>query len=136
MLEFKTPKHNTTIGEKIKPAEIEKARDVMSNSDRQFNRVPTHACLLTVANPLWIISEHSTTISTTNFLLPNIKLISPPFGAKHKTMINRLLQPDLHQCASYTPIESREGGAFCDRLLAQRRSLTFFYFFATVYCSQ
>jgi len=42
-------------------------------------------------------------------------------------MINRLLHTDLHQCASYTPIESREGGACCDRFVAMGRSLGIFF---------
>lgn len=102
----------------------------MSSTSRQFNQVQvtrvyspklTHSGLLV-----------NRAISTTNFLLPNIKTFTPPpppfpLLARHKTLINRLLHRDLHQCASYTPIESHKGGACCDRLAAKRRRLLFFF---------
>jgi hypothetical protein len=100
----------------------------MSSTSRQFNQVQvtrvyspelTHSRLLV-----------SRAISTTNFLLPDIKLLLPPLTAHHTTLINRLLHRDLHQCASYTPIESHKGGACCDRLVAKRRRLLFLFFTA------
>ena len=98
----------------------------MSSTSRQFNQVQvtlvyspklTHSGLLV-----------SRAISTTNFLLPNTETFTPlPLTEKHMTLINRLLHRDLHQCASYTPIESHKGGACCDRLAAKRRRLLFFF---------
>lgn len=96
----------------------------MSSTSRQFNQVQvtrvyspklTHSGLLV-----------SRAISTTNFSSPTSSFPLPPL-ANHKTLINRLLHRNLHQCASYTPIESHKGGACCDRLAAKRRRLLFFF---------